>query len=167
MARPPAHAWELVGENGDPTPDDPDTIAFLGQDLRDTADAINRRAIDIGALASVESWQSKAAGAFRSAAGDAITMLRKAFHRCDVAARALGTQADGGNGYAAAVARAQAAADKALRDAQSADAQHRSFQHQIDQLPPGTPATDPTRTSLNKRQQDAQDSGRIRGTLSE
>ena len=68
---------------------------------------------------------------------------------------------------AAAVARAQAAADKALRDAQSADAQHRSFQHQIDQLPPGTPATDPTRTSLNKRQQDAQDSGRIRGTLSE
>jgi hypothetical protein len=157
MVRPPAHAWEVVGESGDPTPGDPDAIAFLGQDFRDTADAINRRAIDIASLASVESWQSKAADAFRDAAGDAVAQLRKAFHRYDVASRALGTQSDGGDAYAAAVARAQAAADKALRDAQNADAESRALQRQIDQLPHDAPDTDPTRISLTRRQQAAQD----------
>jgi len=157
MTRPPAHEWEVVGESGDPTPGNPDIIAFLGQDLRDTANAINRRAIDIQSLASVESWQSKAADAFRNAADDAIAMLRKAFHRYDVASRALGTQPDGGDAYAAAVSRAQAAADKALRDAQNADAESRALQRQIDQLPHGTPDTDPTRISLTRRRQAAQD----------
>jgi hypothetical protein len=157
MARPPAYVWEVVGESSDPTPGNPEVIAFLGQDLADTADAINRRATDIASLASVESWQSKAADAFRNAAGDAVAMLRKAFHRYDVASRALGTQADGGNAYAAEVARTQAAADKALRDAQTADAESRALQRQIDQLPHGTPDTDPTRISLTRRQQAAQD----------
>ena len=157
MARPPAHAWEVVGESSDPTPGNPDAIAFLGQDLRDTADAINRRATDIKTLASVESWQSKAADAFRDAAGDAVAQLRKAFHRYDVASRTLGTQSDGGDAYAAVVTRTQAAADKALRDAQNADAEFHALQHQIGQLPHGTPDTDPLRISLTRGQQTAQD----------
>ncbi|MBV9025503.1 MAG: hypothetical protein JO362_17315 [Streptomycetaceae bacterium] len=151
MARPPAHAWEVVGESSNPTPGDPDAIAFLGQDLRDTADAINRRATDIAFLASVESWQRKAADAFRNAAGDAVAQLRKAFHRYDVASRALGTQPDGGDAYAAAVSRAQAVADKALRDAQNADTESSALQRQIEQLPHDTPDIDPTRISLIRR----------------
>ena len=154
MRRPPAHEWAVLGEDSDPVPGDPDAMAILGQALRDTADTIRREAGEIQALSSVESWQSGAADRFRSAAGDAVSSLHKAFHRYDVASRAMGTRVQDGStaNWASALEHAQQMAGKALRDAQAADAEHRAAQAQLQQLPPNTPPTDPAATAQHKRQ---------------
>jgi hypothetical protein len=53
VRRPPAHGGAVLGEDGDPVPGDPDAIAILVQDLRATADDVQREAGDIKALAPV------------------------------------------------------------------------------------------------------------------
>lgn len=157
MKRPPVHEWAVLDEDKDPVPGDPDAVAVLGQSLRETADAIWREAGEIKALASVKSWQSDAADRFRDAAGDAEGTLRKAYHRYDVAAKAMGTQvrehseAD----WASALEYAQQLAGKALRDAQAADADHQAATSKIKKLPAGTSPSDPTATALKKKQSDA------------
>lgn len=157
MRRPPVHEWAVLGESSDPIPGDPDLVAELGQALRDTADAIQREAGEIKALASVETWQSKAADAFRDAAGGAVSSLQKAFHRYDVGARSMGTFVQEGStaNWASALETAQQMAAKALRDAQAADEEQRSVQGQLKQLPPNTQPTDPAAKGLNKRQEAA------------
>ncbi|MBV9023382.1 MAG: hypothetical protein JO362_06225 [Streptomycetaceae bacterium] len=154
MRRPPAAEWAVLGETGDPVPGEPDTVACLGQDLRTIADALTRRADEIQALSSVETWKSPAADKFRDTAGETVQNLRKAFHRYDEAADAVGTTVIEGSeeNWASALETAQQAAAKALRDAQAADDEHRALQQQLDQLPPNTPPDDPTARSLHNRQ---------------
>ena len=150
MGRPSDGEWSVVGYDHDPTPGDPETVAEIGLDLRDMADLIQRQAREIEVLSSVESWQSKAAETFRGTAHDAVKDLRKAFHRYDVAARALGTSTQG-SGYAAELYQAQTMADKALRDAQNAHSEQRSIQQQRDQLPAGTKPTDAKAVGLDRQ----------------
>ncbi len=80
--------------------------------------------------------------------------LRRAFHRYDEAAKAVGTTVMEGSeaNWASALETAQQAAAKALRDAQDADAEHRALQRQLDQLPPSTPHDDPAAQRLRARQ---------------
>ncbi|WP_194925540.1 hypothetical protein [Catenulispora pinisilvae] len=149
----------------DPTPGDPDTVADIGQDLRDLADLIQRQASEIDSLRSVESWNSKAADEFRGKAHSASSDLRKAFKRYDVAAQVLGTSTNG-SGYATELFQAQSMADKALRDAQDAQTEHRNLQQQRDRLPAGTASTDPQAVSLSQKIQTAQDTiTRCRGQV--
>ncbi|MCZ4121386.1 putative T7SS-secreted protein [Streptomyces sp. H39-S7] len=151
----PSYGWEVLGEHGDPVPGDPDTVARLGRDLRKTAESIEREAREIKALASVEAWKGKAADEFREQASKASDKLRKAFHRYDEAAKALGEDAGDGvssGPYARELHRAQKIADKALRDAQEADAEHSSTQRAISQQPADTPKDDPTAVKLKAKQ---------------
>lgn len=160
MRRPPGHDWAVLGESGDPIPGDPDAVAVLGAALRVTADDIQREADEIHAPASVESWKSKAADAFRDAAGDAITTLHKAFHRYDVASEAMGTHVREGSeaNWASALETAQQMAAKALRDAQTANADHQAAVTRLHQLSDGTPSTDPSSVALRKKQEAAEGS---------
>ncbi|MFF4566516.1 hypothetical protein [Streptomyces sp. NPDC001435] len=73
-------------------PGDPGIIALLGQSLREVANDIKREAGDVEALCGFESWKSKAADAFRETAHDTLEPLRKAYHRYDKAASAMGTR---------------------------------------------------------------------------
>ncbi|MBV9025369.1 MAG: hypothetical protein JO362_16605 [Streptomycetaceae bacterium] len=156
MTRPPSHEWAVLGEDSDPIPGDPDAMAQLGRDLRKTAEAIEREAGEIRALASVEEWKSDAATAFRASAEKAEDKLRKAFHRYHAAAEALGTDVrETGGPYASELARAQQMADKALRDAQEADAEHRSATNALAHQPPNTPPDDPINTRLKSHQEAA------------
>ena len=157
MRRPPVHEWAVLGEDADPVPGDPDAVAALGGLLRDTADEIWRESGEVRALASVESWKSDAAERFRNAADDAVGNLRKAYHRYDVAARAMGTSVQEGSdgNWASALEQAQKMAAKALRDAQTADADHRAATEKIRGLPTDTLPTDPSAVSLRARQDDA------------
>jgi hypothetical protein len=157
VRRPPVHEWAVLGEDADPVPGDPDAVAALGGLLRDTADEIWRESGEVRALASVESWKSDAAERFRNAADDAVGNLRKAYHRYDVAARAMGTSVQEGSdgNWASALEQAQQMAAKALRDAQTADADHRAATERIRGLPTDTPPTDPSAVSLRARQDDA------------
>src|SRR5438874_2453104 len=100
MGRPSNGEWSVVGYDHDPTPGDPEMVAEIGLDLRDLADLIQRQASEIEALCSVNEWQSKAAETFRHTAHDAVKDLRRAFHRYDTAANALGTSTQE-SGYAA------------------------------------------------------------------
>lgn len=157
MRRPPAHEWAVLDEDGDPVPGDPDAVALLGTALRETAERIWRQAGEIKALASVESWKSEAADRFRDAAGDAADTLRKAYHRYHAAAQAMGCQVREGNetDWASALEQAQKMADKALKDAQTADADHKTAVAKIAALPKDTDPSDPTLTGLQKQQQSA------------
>ncbi len=158
MSRPAAHEWAVLGEDSDPVPGDPEAVVLLGWTLREIADDIQREANEIKALASVESWKSKAADKFRESAGKAEDGLHKAFHRYDAASKALGTSIEetGRHGpYAAELARAQRMSVKALRDAQAAEAEHIRVQRVLDQQPPHTPADDPASQSLKKEQEAA------------
>jgi hypothetical protein len=159
MSRPPAHEWAVLGESGDPIPGDPESVALLGLTLRDTANDIQRETGEVQALASVESWKSEAAGRFRDAAGDAVGDLRKAFHRYDVAAAAMGVTVREGSDadWASALAHAQALSLKALRDAQAADAEYKAAGQHLQSLPPDTPKDDPDATSAHNKQHSAQD----------
>lgn len=154
MRRPPVAEWAVLGESGDPVPGEPDIVVCLGQDLRTIAEALTRRADEIQALSSVESWKSQAADRFRDAAGEAVKNLRKAFHRYDEASDAVGTIVVEGSeaNWASALETAQQAAAKALRDAQAADGEHRALQRQLDQLPPNTPHDDPSAQRLRTKQ---------------
>ncbi|MBV9026657.1 MAG: hypothetical protein JO362_23310 [Streptomycetaceae bacterium] len=154
MNRPAAHEWAVLGEDRDPVPGDPEAVVLLALTLREVADDIVREANEIKALASVESWKSKAADEFRKSAGKAEEGLRKAFHRYGIASEALGTsvhESGGSDPYAAELAKAQRISLKALRDAQAADADHRSAQRALDQQPQHTPADDPLSVSLRKK----------------
>ncbi|MYS23631.1 hypothetical protein GA0115240_154723 [Streptomyces sp. DvalAA-14] len=159
MSRPPAHEWAVLGEGGDPIPGDPETVVLLGLTLRDTADDIQRETGEVQALASVESWTSDAAGRFRDAAHDTVGDLRKAFHRYDVAAAAMGVTVREGSDadWASALAQAQALSLKALHDAQAADADSKAAGRHLQSLPADTPKDDPEATSAHKKQQAAQD----------
>lgn len=119
MRRPPVHEWAVLGEDADPVPGDPDAVATLGGLLRDTADEIWRESGEVRTLASVKSWKSDAAERFRGAADDAVGGLHKAYHRYDVAARAMGTSVQEGSdgNWASALEQAQQMAAKALRGA--------------------------------------------------
>ncbi|MEU3146784.1 MULTISPECIES: hypothetical protein [unclassified Streptomyces] len=157
-ARPATHRWAVLDESSDPVPGDPDAVARLGRQLRKTAEAIDREAREIKALASVENWRGKAATEFRGAAEGAGDKLRKAFKRYDEAADALGTQVrDGvcGNEFASELHRAQQMADKALRDAETADEDLGSAKRSLDGLTDGTPKDDPDRKKHTRQQEAA------------
>ncbi|WP_250299272.1 hypothetical protein [Streptomyces sp. A 4/2] len=144
--RPAGPRWEVLGESSDPIPGDPEEVAGLGRQLRRTADAIDKEAREIKALASVENWRSKAATEFRKSAEGAGDKLRKAFKRYDEAATALGTAvADGvcSKEYASELHRAQQMADKALTDAESAHGDLTSAQRSLDGQPDNPPDDDP------------------------
>ncbi|MFE2050366.1 putative T7SS-secreted protein [Streptomyces sp. NPDC059459] len=158
MTRPRADEWAVIGEPGDPIPGDPEEVAGLGKDLRKTAEAIKKQADEIKALSSVEAWKSKAAKEFREQAEEAGGKLRKAYKRYDAAADALGERVrEGGlsTEYASELHRAQKMADKALRDAQDADREHKASGGAIDRLPKETADDDPERRKLKKRQEEA------------
>ncbi|MFC4033918.1 hypothetical protein ACFO3J_20885 [Streptomyces polygonati] len=159
MSRPPAHEWAVLGESGDPVPGDPESVALLGLTLRDTADDIRRETGEVQALASVESWTSDAAGRFRDAARDTVDDLRKAFHRYDEAAAAMGVAVHEGSDadWASALAHAQALSLKALRDAQAADADSSAAGRHLRSLPAGTPKDDPDATSARSKQRAARE----------
>ncbi|MER6080288.1 putative T7SS-secreted protein [Streptomyces sp. NPDC001833] len=152
MRRPPAGEWSVLDEDGDPVPGDPDAVALLGQSLREVANDIWREAGDVEALCGVESWKSKAADAFRDTARDTLAPLRKAYHRYDKAASAMGTRiVDGSTAdWASALEHAQQLADKALKAAQTAHADHESAVRSIQGLPKDTADDDPQRVRLNK-----------------
>ncbi|MET7380129.1 hypothetical protein ABZT08_15155 [Streptomyces sp. NPDC005526] len=153
MRRPAVHEWSVLDEDGDPVPGDPDAVALLGQSLRDTADDIRREAGDVAALSAVESWKSKAADTFRETAKDALGPLRKAYHRYDKAASAMGTRVRDGSDadWASALEHAQQLADKALRAARTAHADHEAALRGIKGLPPHTEDDDPDLVRLKKR----------------
>lgn len=156
--RPAAHRWEVLGESSDPIPGDPEEVAGLGRQLRKTADAIEKEAREIKALASVENWQGKAATKFRGSADGAGDKLRKAFKRYDVASRALGTKVVDGvcsKEYASELHRAQQMADKALTDAESAQGGMDSAQHSLDTQPKDTPDDDPATRKLKHHKEQA------------
>ncbi|MGW7408775.1 CdiA C-terminal domain-containing protein [Streptomyces sp. NPDC054833] len=137
-------------------PGDPDIIALLGQSLREVANDIKREAGDVEALCGVESWKSKAADAFRETAHDTLDPLRKAYHRYDKAASAMGTRVrqDSVADWASALEHAQQMAAKALKAGQAAQDDHRAATKGIKGLPEHTPEDDPDRVRL-KKQQDA------------
>ncbi|MEV7324634.1 putative T7SS-secreted protein [Streptomyces sp. NPDC093970] len=157
MRRPPVGEWSLLGEDGDPVPGDPDAVALLGQTLREVANDIWREAGDVEALCGVESWKSEAADAFRETARDTLAPLRKAYHRYDKAASAMGPRVVDGSttDWASALEHAQQLADKALKAAQAAHAGHESAVRSIQGLPKGTADDDPRRTRLNKARDQA------------
>ncbi len=159
MRRPPAHEWSVLGEDSDPVPGDPDAIALLGQSLREVADDIQREAGDVAALCGVESWKSKAADAFRDTAHDTLKPLRMAYHRYDKAASAMGTRVhpDSTMDWASALEHAQQLADRALKAARAADADHRSAAKAIGDLPSQTKDDDPESVRLKKKRDDATD----------
>ena len=155
--RPAAYRWDVLGESSDPIPGDPYEVARLGKQLRKTADAIEKEAREIKALASVENWKSKTATEFRDSAQEASGKLRKAFTRYDEAARALGTEVVDGvcsKEYASELHRAQQMADKALTDAEAARDDQSAAQRSLDGQPDDTPKDDPD-TKKYKEQQEA------------
>jgi len=159
VTRPRADEWPVIGEPTDPVPGDPYEVAALGRELRRTADAIRKQADEIKALSSVESWKSKAADEFRKEAEEAEGKLRKAFKRYDAAADALGEKVQEGSDpkqpYASELHRAQTLADKALKDAQAADAEHKASAGALGQLPKDTADDDPQRKKLDRRAESA------------
>ncbi|MER7397413.1 putative T7SS-secreted protein [Streptomyces sp. NPDC000151] len=157
MRRPPAHEWAVLDEDEDPIPGDPDLVAALGQSLRDTAEDISREAGDIKALSAVESWQSKAADKFRETADDTIEPLRKAYHRYDKAAGAMGERVrpESTADWASALEHAQQLADKALKAGRAAHEDHQSAVSAIGKLPSHTPDDDPDRVRLKKKRGEA------------
>ncbi|MQS06301.1 hypothetical protein [Streptomyces alkaliphilus] len=149
--------WSVVGESRDPTPGDPQEVAAIGRELRLLADAIERQAGEIEALAGVEGWQSIAAAEFRAEADGAAGRLRKAFVRYDTAARVMGTSVkewDDGcphQDWASELARAQRVADTALREAEEADAERRTASNALECLTDDVEDDDPERTGLENR----------------
>ncbi|WTD03413.1 hypothetical protein OH717_12935 [Streptomyces albidoflavus] len=157
-ARPASHRWEVVGESSDPVPGDPEDVARLGRELRRTAEAIEKQAGEIKALASVEAWKSKTAEEYRDQAKGASDKLRKAFRRYDEASRALGTTVDAdvcSNQYASELARAQKMADKALSDAETADEDRRTAKSALAAQPDDTPKDDPATKRHEKAEENA------------
>lgn len=157
-ARPAAHRWAVLDETSDPVPGDPEEVAALGRQLRRTAEAIEKEAREIKALASVENWKGKTATEFRGAADGAGDKLRKAFKRYDEAAAALGTQVRDGvcsNEYASELHRAQQMADKALQDAEAAHGDLGSAQKALDGQPHDTPKDDPDTKKYQHRKEQA------------
>jgi hypothetical protein len=160
-SRPAAHRWAVLDEASDPIPGDPDEVARLGRQLRKTAEAIEKEAREIKALASVENWKSKAATEFRDAAEGAGDKLRKAFKRYDEAATALGTQVREGvcsNEYASELHRAQQMADKALHDAEVAQGDLTSAQRSLDGQPDDTPKDDSDTKRYSRQKEQASSS---------
>ncbi|GGJ52274.1 hypothetical protein [Streptomyces brasiliensis] len=160
-ARPAAHRWAVLDESSDPVPGDPEEVAALGRQLRRTAEAIEKEAREIKALASVENWKSKTATEFREAADGAGDKLRKAFKRYDEAANALGTQVRDGvcsNEYASELHRAQQMADQALHDAEAAHDDLGAAQRSLDGLPDDTPKDDPDTKKYNRQKDQASSS---------
>ncbi|WP_406444078.1 hypothetical protein OHB14_34630 [Streptomyces sp. NBC_01613] len=159
MRRPPVHEWSVLGEDGDPVPGDPDAIAVLGQSLRDIARDIWREAGDVEALCNVESWKSKAADTFRETAQDTLKPLRKAYHRYDKAADAMGVRVSQGSvaDWASALEHAQQLAGKALKAGQTAHSDHESAVTAIKALPPDTKDNDPELVRLKKKRDTAVD----------
>lgn len=157
MRRPPVHEWAILGEDSDPVPGDPDAIALLGQSLRETASDIWREANDIEALCEVDSWKSKAADTFRDTAHETLKPLRKAYHRYDKAASAMGTRVreNSDTDWASALEHAQQLADRALKAAQHAHANHDAASRGIKQLPPDTPDNDTDLVRLKKQRDSA------------
>ncbi|KRV46643.1 hypothetical protein AQ490_12295 [Wenjunlia vitaminophila] len=152
MTRPTG--WEVVGESSDPVPGDPMQVAALGAKLRRTADAIVRQADELRAMASVESWKGKAADEFRDQAEKASDKLRKAFHRYDAAAKALGTRVE--EAYAGEIHEAQRLADKALQDAKDHHAEYLSMVKALDHLPEGS-SDDPAYRRITTKRDNAQE----------
>lgn len=158
MTRPANHRWAVLDESSDPVPGDPEEVAKLGRQLRKTAEAIEKEAREIKELASVENWKGKAATEFRSAAEGAGDKLRKAFKRYDEAADALGTRVVDGvcsTEFASELHRAQQMADKALRDAEAADADIGAAQKSLDGQPDDTPEDDPDTKKYKEQKENA------------
>ncbi|MCF3136061.1 hypothetical protein [Streptomyces olivochromogenes] len=157
-ARPAADRWSVLGESSDPVPGDPEEVAALGRELRRTAEAIEKEAREIKALASVENWKGKTATEFRGSAEGAGDKLRRAFKRYDQAADALGTQVRDGvcsNEYASELHRAQQLADKALHDAEAAHDDLTTAQRSLDGQPHDTPKDDPDNKKFTRQKEHA------------
>jgi hypothetical protein len=157
VRRPPVHEWAVLGEDGDPVPGDPDAVALLGQSLRDVADDIWREAGDVEALCGVETWKSNAADTFRDTAHDALKPLRKAYHRYDKAASAMGTRVrqDSTADWASALEHAQQLAGRALRAGQAAHGEYQSATRSLANLPQHTKDDDPELVRLKKKRDQA------------
>ncbi|MFF3639584.1 putative T7SS-secreted protein [Streptomyces sp. NPDC002564] len=156
--RPAAHRWSVLDESADPVPGDPEEVARLGRELRRTAEAIDKEAREIKALASVENWKGKTATEFRGSAEGAGDKLRKAFKRYDEAADALGTRVvDGvcGTEYASELHRAQQMADQALQDAEAAQGEGAAARRSLDGQPDDTPKDDPDTRKYEKQKEQA------------
>ncbi|MFE0175275.1 hypothetical protein ACFWZ2_23440 [Streptomyces sp. NPDC059002] len=156
--RPAAHRWSVLDESSDPIPGDPEEVARLGRELRRTAEAIDKEAREIKALASVENWKGKAATEFRTSAEGAGDKLRKAFKRYDEAADALGTKVVDGacsNEFASELHRAQQMADKALADAEAAHDDASAAKRSLDGQPDDTPKDDPDTRKFEKQKERA------------
>ncbi|MFD0630748.1 putative T7SS-secreted protein [Catenulispora yoronensis] len=142
-----------VYNSGDNIPGDPEQVAALGRDYRDTADAIRKQAAAIRNLVNGQGWDSDSGREFQKTSGETADKLEKAHSRYDAAANALGT----GVAYppstatwAMSLAYAQQLAKDAIRRGQEAQANSRTAQHQIDQhnqqqadLPPPPPGAPP------------------------
>ncbi|MBY8343278.1 hypothetical protein LXH13_27480 [Streptomyces spinosirectus] len=149
----------MLDEESDPVPGDPDAVALLGQSLREVAGDIQREAGDVEALCRVEAWKSKAADTFRDTAHDALKPLRKAYHRYDKAASAMGTRvrADSTDDWASALEHAQQLAGKALKAGQTAHEEHESAVRSLKALPPDTKDDDPEFLRLKRKRDQAAD----------
>ncbi|MFD4968859.1 hypothetical protein [Streptomyces sp. NPDC058424] len=159
--RPAAHRWSVLDETSDPIPGDPYEVARLGRQLRKTAEAIEKEAREIKALASVENWKGKAATEFQGSAKGAGDKLRKAFKRYDEAATALGTQVRENvcsSEYASELHRAQQMADQALGDAEQAHGDLSSAERSLDGQPDDTPKDDPDTKKYNRQKEHASSS---------
>ncbi|MFJ6563446.1 putative T7SS-secreted protein [Streptomyces sp. NPDC091412] len=151
----------MLDETSDPIPGDPYEVARLGRQLRKTAEAIEKEAREIKALASVENWKGKAATEFQDSAEGAGDKLRKAFKRYDEAATALGTQVRENvcsNEYASELHRAQQMADQALGDAEQAHGDLSSAERSLDGQPDDTPKDDPDTKKYNRQKEQASSS---------
>ena len=160
-SRPATHRWSVLDETSDPVPGDPYEVAKLGRQLRKTAEAIDKEAGEIKALASVENWKSKTAEAYRDTAKGAGDKLRKAFKRYDEAATALGTQVRENvcsTEYASELHRAQQMADQALQDAEQAHGDLTAAQRSLDGQPDDTPKDDPDTKKYNRQKEHASSS---------
>ncbi|MFF9125785.1 putative T7SS-secreted protein [Streptomyces sp. NPDC014889] len=151
----------MLDETSDPIPGDPYEVARLGRQLRKTAEAIEKEAREIKALASVDNWKGEAASEFKDSAEGAGDKLRKAFKRYDEAATALGTQVRENvcsKEYASELRRAQQMADDALADAEQAHGDITSAQRSLDGQPDDTPKDDPDAKKYNRQKEQASSS---------
>jgi hypothetical protein len=127
--------WHPVADK-DPIPGDPEGVATLGRQLRDTAAVIQQQIKNLQAVAEVTAWDSDAGTEFRKTAKGTVGKLEAAFKRYDAAAHALGTRVGDQHthNYASQLNHAQEKADAARKDAQDADGRKSTAQKQLDAL---------------------------------
>lgn len=146
--------WSVLGESSDPIPGDPEEVAALGRQLRETADMIQRQSASIKNLTSGEGWDSDAGDSFKKTAGDTADKLLKAYNRYDAAATALGETVDYANperNWASALYHARDEARKLFTKAEQAHADSQSAGNAINNLPQHDPSAQMQAHQLNAK----------------